>query len=182
MSHELTAYLSSIFNLFLLNELWPYYQKSCKPHNFELSKSVELSFTNIWGLCLNFADSESFLELNSPDILDLCETNLDDSIKKMEGLLFSLFSYLSNTKIVCSKQVDRLLFCKLILKYKTCVFKSSRELLFSLFTYFCNMKHVKHLFSHYCNTKHECSKQAGAYFCNMKNVCWKQAGGCLLVY
>ena len=26
MSHELTAYLS-IFNLFKLNELWPYYQK-----------------------------------------------------------------------------------------------------------------------------------------------------------
>ena len=31
--------------------------------------------------CLtNFVDCESFLESNSPDILALCETNLDDSI------------------------------------------------------------------------------------------------------
>ena len=35
---------------------------------------------NIWGLRSNFADCESFLESNSPDILALCETNLDDSI------------------------------------------------------------------------------------------------------
>ena len=31
--------------------------------------------------CLtNFVDCESFLESNSPDILGLCQTNLDDSI------------------------------------------------------------------------------------------------------
>ena len=29
---------------------------------------------------MNFADCESFLESNSPDILALCETNLDDSV------------------------------------------------------------------------------------------------------
>ena len=29
---------------------------------------------------MNFVDCESFLESNSPDILALCETNLDDSI------------------------------------------------------------------------------------------------------
>ena len=29
---------------------------------------------------MNFVDCKSFLESNSPDILDLCETNLDDSI------------------------------------------------------------------------------------------------------
>ena len=28
---------------------------------------------------MNFVDCESFLESNSPDILALCETNLDDS-------------------------------------------------------------------------------------------------------
>ena len=28
----------------------------------------------------NFVDCESFLQSNSPDILALCETNLDDSI------------------------------------------------------------------------------------------------------
>ena len=41
---------------------------------------VILSFTNIRGLRSNFVDCESFLESNSPDILALCETNLDDSI------------------------------------------------------------------------------------------------------
>ena len=34
---------------------------------------------NIPGLCSNFVDCESFLESNPPDILALCETNLDDS-------------------------------------------------------------------------------------------------------
>ena len=34
----------------------------------------------ISGFCSNFVDSEPFLELNSPDILALWETNLDDSI------------------------------------------------------------------------------------------------------
>ena len=79
MSHELTAYLS-IFNQFELNEFWPYHQKACKPDNFESQNSLKLSFTNIRGLRSNFVDCESFLESNSPDILALCETNMDDSI------------------------------------------------------------------------------------------------------
>ena len=54
--------------------------KSCKPDSFELHNSLKLSFTNIRGLHLNFVDCKSFLESNSPDILALCETNLDDSI------------------------------------------------------------------------------------------------------
>ena len=54
--------------------------KACKPDNFELHNSLKLSFTNIQGLRSNFDDCESFLESNSPDILALCETNLDDSI------------------------------------------------------------------------------------------------------
>ena len=54
--------------------------KACKPDNFELHNSLKLSFTNIRGLHSNFVDCESFLESNSPDILALCETNLDDSI------------------------------------------------------------------------------------------------------
>ena len=54
--------------------------KACKPDNFELCNSLKLSFRDIWGLCLNFVDCESFLESNSPDILGLSETNLDDSI------------------------------------------------------------------------------------------------------
>ena len=35
---------------------------------------------NIRGLRSNFVDCESFLESNSPDILALCEANLDESI------------------------------------------------------------------------------------------------------
>ena len=54
--------------------------KACKPDNFESHNSLKLSFMNIRGLCSNFVDCESFIESNSPDILALCETNLDDSI------------------------------------------------------------------------------------------------------
>ena len=54
--------------------------KACKPDNFESHNSLKLSFTNIRGLRSNFVDCESFFESNSPDILALCKTNLDDSI------------------------------------------------------------------------------------------------------
>ena len=54
--------------------------KACKPDNFESHNSLKLSLTNIRGLRSNFVDCESFLKSNSPDILALCETNLDDSI------------------------------------------------------------------------------------------------------
>ena len=54
--------------------------KACKPDNFELHSSLKLSFMNIRGLYSNFVDCESFLESNFPDILALCETNLDDPI------------------------------------------------------------------------------------------------------
>ena len=54
--------------------------KACKPDNLESHSSLKLSFTNIRGLRSNFVGCESFLESSSLDILDLCETNLDDSI------------------------------------------------------------------------------------------------------
>ena len=54
--------------------------KGCKPDKFEPQNSLKLSFTNISGLHSNTVECESFLELNSSDILTLCETNLDDSI------------------------------------------------------------------------------------------------------
>ena len=54
--------------------------KACKTDNCELHNSLKLSFTNICGLRSNFVDCKSFLESNSPDILALYETNLDDSI------------------------------------------------------------------------------------------------------
>ena len=52
--------------------------KACKPDSFESHNSLKLSFTNIQGLCSKFVDCKSFLQSNSPDILALCETNLDD--------------------------------------------------------------------------------------------------------
>ena len=54
--------------------------KACKPDIFESHNSLKLSFTNIRGLHSNFVDCESFLESDYPDILALCEANLDDSI------------------------------------------------------------------------------------------------------
>ena len=65
--------------------------KACKPDNSELHNSLKLSFTNIRGLHSNFVDCESFLESKSPDILALCETNLDDSI---DSGIFSMRGYL----------------------------------------------------------------------------------------
>ena len=65
--------------------------KACKPDNFESHNSLKLSFTNIRGLRSNFVDCESFLESNSPDILALYETNLDDS---NDSCTFSVRGYL----------------------------------------------------------------------------------------
>ena len=59
--------------------------------NFESNNSLKLSFTNIWDLCLNFVDCESFFNSNSLDILPLYETNLDDSI---DSCNFSMRGYL----------------------------------------------------------------------------------------
>ena len=79
VSHNLTAYLF-VFLPFLTQWIMAILSKGCKPDNFEPHNSLKLSFTNIWGLRSNFVECESFLESNSPDILALCETNLDDSI------------------------------------------------------------------------------------------------------
>ena len=53
--------------------------KWCKPDNFVPQHTQKFGFTNIWGFRSNFNEFESFLESNSPDILVLCEANLDDS-------------------------------------------------------------------------------------------------------
>ena len=60
--------------------LWNTGFVSIRPDNSELHNSLKLTCTNIQGLYLNFVDCESFLESNFPDILALCEINLDDSI------------------------------------------------------------------------------------------------------
>ena len=74
VSHELIVHLSD-FNLFLT-----FISKIHKPDNFESYSSLKLSFTSILGLCSNFVECESFVKSNPPDILALCEINLDDSI------------------------------------------------------------------------------------------------------
>ena len=65
--------------------------KACKPDNFESHNSLKLSFTNTQGLRLNFADCESYFGSNSPDILALFETVLDDSVNSCD---FSVRGYL----------------------------------------------------------------------------------------
>ena len=54
--------------------------KVSKPGHPKSHNSLTVSFSNIRGLRTNFLDCESFLLSQSPDILALCETNLDDSI------------------------------------------------------------------------------------------------------
>ena len=66
--HELTAYLS-IFNLFKVSELPPYYQKHVNQTILN-NVTLKLSFTNIWSLHKNFVHCESFLELKSPSMWD----------------------------------------------------------------------------------------------------------------
>ena len=69
-SHSL---LFLIFQMAVLSEV-------DKPGNFESYNSLKLSFTNIRNLGSNFIGCDSFLGSNSPDILGVCEINLDDSI------------------------------------------------------------------------------------------------------
>ena len=54
--------------------------KGFKQDNFEPHNSLKHNFKNIRGLRSNFVECEYFLESNCPDILALCEANLDDSI------------------------------------------------------------------------------------------------------
>ena len=54
---------------------------------------------------MNFVDCESFLESNSPDILALCETNLDDSIDSDN---FSVRGYLPLIRKDSSTHMDSL--------------------------------------------------------------------------
>ena len=79
--------------------------KACKPDNFESHNSLKLSFTNIRGLRSNFVDCESFPESNSPDILALRETNLDDSI---DSGSFSVRGHLSLIRKVPSTHMHGL--------------------------------------------------------------------------
>ena len=96
VSHELRANLS-VFDLFLNQWIKVILSNECKPDNFESHFSLKLSSTNICSFCSNFVECESFLELNTPDVLALCEANLDDSkviINKRTGTSKKMFVHL----------------------------------------------------------------------------------------
>ena len=83
-----------IFNSFEMAVL----QKGCKPYNFEPYNSLKHSFKNIRSLRSKFVVYESFPASNSPEILALCETKLDDSIYFCN---FSLSVYVCVCVCVC---------------------------------------------------------------------------------
>ena len=66
--HEFTAYLS-VFDLFLTQRIKVILSKRCKKDNFESHNCLKLSFINIRGLCSNFVECESLLQLNSLEFL-----------------------------------------------------------------------------------------------------------------
>ena len=119
--------------------------KVCKSDNFESHNSLKLNFTNIRGLRSNFVDCESFLESNSPDILALCETNLDDSIDSGN---FSVRGYLPLIRKDSSTHMHGLAVyvkeglpfardlslenCRFLLMFSTCFTSLSVLLLFPL--------------------------------------------------
>ena len=74
-THSLPFYFQPISTKWIMIIL----SKECKLDKFELRNPLKLSFTNIWDLWSNFADLKFSLESNSPDILALCEKNLDVS-------------------------------------------------------------------------------------------------------
>ena len=85
----------------------PAYSKSPTP--------LTISFSNICGLRSNFSDVESFLCQNSPDILALCETNLNSDIPSGDFLVPGYLP-LSRTFLVSMPVTIYPLLVKLILK------------------------------------------------------------------
>ena len=100
--------------------------KRRKPDIFESHDSLKLIFTNIRDLRSNFVERESFPESNSPNILALCETNLDDSIDWQflcEGLLsFNPKGFFYSNTWSCSLCEGRTSFCTWFLSRKLCGF------------------------------------------------------------
>ena len=87
---------------------------------------AQLSFTNIWALHLNFTDFEPFLESNSPDIVALSETNLDDSINSgnfsVRGYLPLIWKDSSTHMHSASLCEGRTCFCMGLISRKLCSF------------------------------------------------------------
>ena len=123
--------------------------KSCKPDNFKLHNSLKLSFTNVWDLHSDFVDCESFLESSTPDVLALCETNLNGSIDSGN---FSVRGYLPLIRKVSSTHTHGLtvylkasfcmwLICRFLLMFSTCFTLLSVLRLFPLLISFFVIMH-----------------------------------------
>ena len=97
--------------------------KGCKPDNFESHNAIKLHLTSIWDFHSNFVDCESFLEWHSPDVLVLCESNLDDSIDlgNFSAIYLPLIWKDSSTHMhsLCEGRTS---FCKWLISRKLCRF------------------------------------------------------------
>ena len=97
--------------------------KGCKPDNFESHNAIKLRLTSIWDFHSNFVDCESFLEWHSPDVLVLCESNLDDSIDlgNFSAIYLPLIWKDSSTHMhsLCEGRTS---FCKWLISRKLCRF------------------------------------------------------------
>ena len=95
--------------------------KGCKPDNFESHNAIKLHLTSIWDFHSNFVDCESFLEWHSPDVLVLCESNLDDSIDlgNFSAIYLPLIWKDSSTHMhsLCEGRTS---FCKWLISRKLC--------------------------------------------------------------
>ena len=104
VSLELTTYLS-VLDLFLTQWIMVILTKGHKPDNFESHNSLKLIFINIQGLFSNFVECKTFLESNIPDILDLCDTSLDETI---DSCNFSLRGYFPLIQTDCITHIHGL--------------------------------------------------------------------------
>ena len=122
--------------------------KACKPDNFELHNSLELSFTNIQGFRSNFVDCESFLESSSPDIFALCETNLGDSFDSrnlsVRGYIALIRKDSSTTHMhACERRTS---FCMVLISRKLCRFLF---MFIYVYLWLALLHSVSYIFFHY---------------------------------
>ena len=100
--------------------------------------TLKFSLRDIWGLCSNFIECESFLESNSPDILVLFETNLDDSFIlaiSQSGVIF-LKGFCYSYAWSCSFCEGRTYFYRSLIFIKLC------RILLIFSTYFTSLSRV----------------------------------------
>ena len=129
--------------------------KGCKADNFEPYNSLKLSFTNIRGPHSNLVKCESFLESSSPDILVLCETNLDDSTGN-----FSVRDYLPLIRKYCITPMHGLaVYVKEVLPFaQNLSLENSADsylcfrlaLLRSVSCFFSSIGHLLHRYAQFC--------------------------------